>query len=114
MSDFGSPNKFPREILWLVGIPFLAIVFTVGLKFALGWAVLLVISLAAGMWIKDFVDDERASGVVQFGLVLLSGALLLVAVLLGLFGVGVIFQCMGEILGIFFGGNGQPPENWRR
>jgi hypothetical protein len=64
--------------------------------------------------IKDFVDDERASGVVQFGLVLLSGALLLVAVLLGLFGVGVIFQCMGEILGIFFGGNGQPPENWRR
>jgi hypothetical protein len=102
VKEFDSPSKFPREILWIVGIPFLAIAFTGGLKFALGWVVLFVISFVFGMWIKDYVDDERASGIIQFGLVLLSGALLLVAIFLGLVGVVFVFQCIGEVLGIFF------------
>jgi VIT1/CCC1 family predicted Fe2+/Mn2+ transporter len=109
-----SPGKFPREILWIVGIPFLAMVFTGGVKLAFGWVILFVISCVLGMWIKGYVDEERASGIFQVVLALLSGALLLVAVFLGLLGVVIVFQCMGEVLGIFFNGNGQPPENWRR
>jgi hypothetical protein len=114
VSVVDAPNKFPKEILWIVGPPFLAMAFTGGVKFALGWLVLFVISLVLGMWIKGYVDEERASGIIQLGLVLLSGALLLVSIFLGLAGIVVVFQCIGEILGVFSGGNGPPPENWRR
>lgn len=114
MNEEVSPAKFPMEVLLILGVPFVFMAFQGGLKFALGWLVLFVATFVLGMWIKEYVNEERSSGLIQGALALISGGLLLVAAVLGLAAVAVILQFVGAILGIFSGGYGPPPENWRR